>query len=355
MNGYWKIATGTLSAARRYTAVAAILGFSMASLLRCSDAENDNTALLAALAASGGCPTYNWGLPSNIPSPVVPSDNCQTDAKVEVGRYLFYDKALSRDESMSCASCHLQSRAFTDGKDRPRGIAHDSYPTGEQHARNAQHLSNAAYHTKITWNNPLLDTLEVQARVPMFAESGPHSIVELGLQDQSYIQKLENDGVYREAFQKAFDGQINEQNVRFALAAFQRSLMSFNSDYDKFTRKEGNLSASAYRGFEVFNGETAECFHCHGGFNFTDTSLHSNSGAVEFQYHNNGLYSDTEYTSLATKGVEDITAQSTDRGKFRAPSLRNIALTMPYFHDGSVTCTSPPADPTNKTAMENCA
>ena len=73
MNGYWKITTGTLSAARRYTAVAAILGFSMASLLRCSDAENDNTALLAALAASGGCPTYNWGLPSNIPSPVVPS------------------------------------------------------------------------------------------------------------------------------------------------------------------------------------------------------------------------------------------------------------------------------------------
>ncbi|MCB1170870.1 MAG: di-heme enzyme, partial [Leptospiraceae bacterium] len=192
-------------------------------------------------------------------------------------------------------------------------------------------------------------------RVPMFSISGDNSIVELGLLNNDYLQKLESDETYRDLFNQAYDGDISEQSVRYALGSFQRSMTSFGSDYDKFINKEGSLSASAYRGFEVFNGEVAECFHCHGGFNFTDTSLHTNSGATEFAFHNNGLYSDAEYDSKATKGLQDITSQSTDRGRFRAPSLRNIALTMPYFHDGSVNCSSPPADASDKVAMEACA
>tara|TARA_Y100001937_G_scaffold61180_1_gene83669 strand:+ start:60351 stop:61748 length:1398 start_codon:yes stop_codon:yes gene_type:complete len=321
----------------------------------CKEDSGNDVALLAALAAGGGCPSYDWNLPPGVPAPVVPSDNCMTPARVELGRHLFYDKALSRDESMSCASCHFQERAFADGKTRPRGIAHAGFPTGELHPRNAQHLSNAGYHTKLTWNNPLLDTLEGQSRVPLFSESGDNSIVELGLQDQQYLNKLASDDTYRQLFQQAYDGDISEQSVRFALASFQRSMTSFDSDYDRFIKGQGSLSPAAYRGFEVFNGEVAECFHCHGGFNFTDTSLHTNSGAVEFAFHNNGLYSDAEYNSKPTKGLQDISNQALDRGKFRAPSLRNIVLTMPYFHDGSVNCSSPPADATNRTAMEACA
>ncbi|MCB1170294.1 MAG: di-heme enzyme, partial [Leptospiraceae bacterium] len=170
------------------------------SVQNCKEDSGNDAALLAALAAGGGCPPYAWNLPAGIPEPVVPSDNCMTDARVELGRNLFYDKALSRDESMSCASCHFQERAFADGKTRPRGIAHTGFPSGELHPRNAQHLSNAGYHTKLTWNNPLLDTLEIQARVPMFSISGDNSIVELGLLNNDYLQKLESDETYRDLF-----------------------------------------------------------------------------------------------------------------------------------------------------------
>ncbi|MBI37961.1 MAG: di-heme enzyme [Leptospiraceae bacterium] len=321
----------------------------------CKEETTNDDALLLALAASGGCAPYEWGLPSNVPDPVVPSDNCQTEARVELGRHLFYDKALSRDESMSCASCHFQSRAFADGKERPRGIVHAGHPTGELHARNAQHLTNVAYNSKLTWNNPLLASLEGQARVPLFSESGPNSIVELGLQNTDYLSTIQADETYRNLFEQAYDGNITEQNVRFALAAFQRSMMSFDSSWDKFTRGAGSATPAQVRGFELFNGEVAECFHCHGGFNFSDSSLHSNSGALEFAYHNNGAYSDSEYDSKATVGLEEITGLGSDRGKFRAPSLRNLGLTMPYFHDGSVNCASPPSDPTNQSAMEACA
>lgn len=332
-----------------------LLTLGLQALPGCKEDSGNEEALLLALAGSGGCPPYEWNLPQGIPAPVVPSENCMTDARVELGRNLFYDKALSRDESMSCASCHFQERAFADGRQRPRGIPHGSFPTGELHPRNSQHLSNAGYHTKLTWNNPLLDSLEAQSRVPLFSESGDNSIVELGLQNQEYLQKIASDDTYRQLFQQAYDGDISEQSVRFALGSFQRSMISFGSQYDRFIQRQENLPAAAYRGFEVFNGEVAECFHCHGGFNFTDTSLHTNSGSVEFAFHNNGLYSDAEYDAKPTKGLQDITNLALDRGKFRAPSLRNIALTMPYFHDGSVNCSSPPSDATDRTAMENCA
>ncbi|MEQ8353233.1 MAG: di-heme enzyme [Leptospiraceae bacterium] len=321
----------------------------------CADKTEDNSALLLALAASGGCAPYEWNLPSGVPSPVVPSDNCQTDARVELGRHLFYDKALSRDESMSCSSCHFQARAFADGKTRPRGLVHAGHPTGELHPRNAQQLSNVAYSSRLTWNNPLLSTLEGQARVPMFSESGPFTIVELGLQNDDYLDTIASDETYRQLFEQAYDGNINEQNVRFALASFQRSMMSFNSTWDKFTRGTATATPAQVRGFELFNGEIAECFHCHGGFNFSDTSVHSNSATIEFAYHNNGTYSDSEYSSKSTTGLEEVTGDSSDRGKFRAPSLRNLALTMPYFHDGSVNCASPPSNAADQSAMEACA
>lgn len=343
----------------RILVLAVLSGLAALLLPACQKSADDNSMLLAAgfLLAGSGCPSYNYNLPEGIPQPVVPAENCQTEQKVELGRHLFYDKRLSRDETMSCASCHFQERAFTDGKTRPRGIAHGSFPTGEQHPRNSQHLSNVAYHSVLTWNNPLLTTLESQARVPLFAESTDNSIVELGLQNDSYLEKLRADADYRELFRNAYGSaeDMTEIRVLQAIAAFQRTMMSFESDFDLFQQKKGSLSPAAIRGFQVFNGEQAECFHCHGGFNFTDTSFHGNSATIEVFFHNNGLYSDAEYSSKPTKGLEDISGKSEDRGKFRAPSLRNIARTMPYFHDGSVNCASPPSDGTDSAAMDACA
>jgi len=313
----------------------------------CQKQEADNAVLLlAALAlAPRGCPPYAWNLPSGVPQPRNPAENCMSEAKVELGRHLFYDKRLSGNETMSCASCHQQQFAFTDRKITPNGIA----PPNHILVRNSQQLGNVAYNTKLTWINPNMTSLETQVRVPLFADSP----TELGLSGNAYLGKLTNQSYYRDMFRSAFGGgteNITEQNLRYALSVFQRSMLTFNSPYDKFTRGQGSLSANAIAGADIFFGETAECFHCHGGFNFTDTATHSNSGVAEFGYHDNGIHSTTFYNGLSSdkRGLYDITGLASDVGRVKAPSLRNVALTYPYMHDGSFTCTvaNPVTQPT---------
>ena len=309
-------------------------------LLGLGEEESDDTAvnLLALFAlANSGCPPYNWNLPPNFPAPAVPADNCMTPAKVELGRHLFYDKRLSQDESMSCASCHHQERAFADGLDRPQGI------TAETHPRNAQHLSNVGYHARFNWANSVVRTLETQALTPLFAESGPSTIVELGLSGDAYLAKLRSDPDYVAKFAAAFgegSNQFNDGNVRKALASFQRTLISGNSAYDQFLNKQASLSADALRGAVFFNSEIAECFHCHGGFNFTDTATHSGTVFEEVSFHNNGIYSAADYAGFALRerGLIDLTGVAAHEGRFRAPSLRNLGVTWPYMHDGSFDC-----------------
>ncbi|TGL84857.1 di-heme enzyme [Leptospira congkakensis] len=291
--------------------------------------NNKNLLLLLFVSPAG----YNWNLPPGFPTPIVPSVNPMSEAKVELGKFLFYDRALSRDQSMSCSSCHIQEFAFADAKDFPAGI------TGEIHPRNSQHLSNVAYHTRLTWSNPLMTNLEIQSRVPMFGATP----VELGLQNNDFVNRLNANPIYPPMFQRAFgEASANEQNVRFALASFQRTMISGNSKFDQynFRNNRAALNASEVLGMNLFNGEKAECFHCHGGFNFTDTAFHGNSGSQEFFYHSNGLHSDTYYAPLSNdkKGLFDVTGNTADIGKFRAPSLRNIGVTYPYMHDGTFMC-----------------
>ncbi len=302
----------------------------------------DDTTIAAVLLAANGC-GYEWNLPSNFPVPAVPADNCMTQAKVELGRHLFYDRRLSATETASCATCHIQEFAFADAKARPRGIPIEGHPQGELHPRNSQHLSNVAYHTRLTWANPLLKTLEVQIRGPLFGQSGPSTIVELGLAGDSYLDKLRADSNYQTLFGAAFGGgteNIKEETLRKGISAFMRSMISSNSDFDKFVRGEAGMSASALRGAALFNGEKAECFHCHGGFNFTDTSTHTKTVFEEIFFHNNGLLSADDYAALkpSERGLSDVTGNSGDEGKFRSPSLRNIGVTFPYMHDGSIAC-----------------
>lgn len=297
--------------------------------------KSDNNDLLILAALAGLNSDYVWDLPPGFPVPRVPAENPMSQSKVNLGRHLFYERKLSQDESKACASCHFQNLAFSDGRSVPAGI------TGQVHPRNSQHLSNVAYNTRLTWNNPNMINLEVQSRVPLFGTSP----IELGLSGEAYLGKLKSDPSYVDLFNQAFGGgeaSINEQSVRFALASFQRTMISGYSPFDDY--QNGNrsaISASAARGSNFFNGEIAECFHCHGGFNFTDTSLHSGQSNAEVFYHNNGTHTVAYYNGLGDihkEGLKEVTGISSDQGKFRAPSLRNVGLTFPYMHDGSIMC-----------------
>jgi len=298
------------------------------------EGETINLPFLSFLALSN-ISSYAWNLPTGFPVPRVPQENPMSEAKVELGRFLFFERRLSGNETMSCSSCHLQDLAFSDGRAFPRGI------TGEIHPRSSQPLMNVAYAPRLTWANPLLKTLEAQSRVPLFGENP----IELGLRDDSYLTKLRNDARYPRLFRTAFPNEtepVSEQSVRFALSSFQRSLISGNSRVDQavYQRRSGVLNESELRGLAFFNGETAECFHCHGGFNFSDTVLHNQTVFEEVFYHNNGTRTKAFLDSqpIAKQGLKEITGLDADQGKFKAPSLRNIALTFPYMHDGSVMC-----------------
>ena len=277
---------------------------------------------------------YNWNLPEWTPQPVVPEDNPMTAEKVELGRHLFYEPRLSITGDYSCATCHKQSLAFTDGKRVAIGS------TDEPHSRNSMSLANVGYNPVLTWANPLMTDLENQALIPIFGE---HPI-EMGMvgKEQQIIELLQSDRQYRQMFADAFNEEqpVNISNLTKALASFQRSLVSFNSPYDRYRyqRDANAISAAAKRGEKLFNSERLECFHCHGGINFSDTVKHVNLAFTETAFHNTGLYNIDGEGSYPPQniGIKEITHEPQDMGRFKAPSLRNITLTAPYMHDGSI-------------------
>lgn len=277
---------------------------------------------------------WAWNLPANFPTPRVPADNPMSEAKVELGRFLFYDRRLSANGTQACASCHHQDKAFTDG----RTVAIGS--TGEMHPRNSQGLANVVYNATLTWANPSLLSLESQAQVPVFGERP----IELGVNDgnvNEVLDRVKTDARYPALFAAAFpgvNGPITWGNITRAIATFQRTLISGNSRYDQFLQGKAILSASEHRGLTLFNSEKAECFHCHAGFNFNDQVVHASTQVIDTPFHNTGLYNigGTGAFPIGNQGLYEITALLSDRGKFRAPSLRNVELTAPYMHDGSV-------------------
>lgn len=290
--------------------------------------------LSRSLASSNLPQPYQWDLPAWAPRPVVPADNPMTAEKVELGRHLFYEKRLSATGNFSCASCHDQKLAFTDGKPVSVGA------TGENHPRNSMSLANIAYNSVLTWANPLMTRLETQMLVPLFGE---HPI-ELGLagKEDQVLALLEQDPTYRKLFTAAF-GQKNAITINHltqALASFERTLISFNSPYDRYRYKgdKNAISAAAKRGEALFHSERLECFHCHGGLNFSDSIKHERLAFTEIAFHNTGLYNIDGKGSYPphNTGVYEITQNPSDMGRFKAPTLRNIALTAPYMHDGSI-------------------
>jgi len=304
-----------------------VVAMSTFSLLGCGG----NSVDVSDSARNGA---WAWALPANFPTPRVPAENPMSEAKVELGRFLFYDRRLSGNETQACASCHHQDKAFTDG--RPVAIG----STGEMHPRNAQGLANVVYNATMTWANPSLLSLEAQAQVPIFGEAP----IELGINDRNVndvLERIKSDTRYPGMFTAAFgDGiqSVSWGNITRAIAAFQRTLISGNSRYDQFLQGKASLSASEQRGLTLFNSEKAECFHCHAGFNFNDQVVHASTQVVDAPFHNTGLYNigGTGNFPAGNQGLFEITSNLTHRGKFRAPSLRNVEVTGPYMHDGSI-------------------
>ena len=277
---------------------------------------------------------YAWSLPGNLPVPRVPEDNPMSAEKVELGRRLFYDPRLSHGETMSCATCHQQARAFTDG--RAQGVGE----TGEVHPRGPMGLTNVAYASRLAWASPLLGSLEAQAMLPLFGEAP----VELGMagREALLLERLAADDDYLTRFAQAWPDDTQPLSVAHvvdAIACFERTLISGDSPYDRYLAGDASaLGPAEVRGMALFFSERLECFHCHGGFNFSDTVDHSGMPLAEVGFHNTGLYNldgAGAYPADNT-GIMEITGHAQDMGRFKAPTLRNIAATAPYMHDGSL-------------------
>jgi len=287
------------------------------------------------LLGAGGTTAYRWNKPDWVPDPVVPKDNPMSVAKVELGRHLFYDKRLSSNNTMACATCHQQDKAFTDGKALSPGV------DGRDGVRSAMMLANLAYLPALTWANPTQKQLERQMLTPLFGNNP----VELGMEgkEQELFARLKADAKYPAMFRAAFPeekGAINLSTVTKAIASFERSLLSFDSPYDryKYGHQPDAISESAKRGEALFFGEELECSHCHGGFTFNDNIQHARLPYPEQGFHNTGMYNMDGKGAYPpdNPGIRAITGDAADEGKFRTASLRNIVVTAPYMHDGSL-------------------
>jgi cytochrome c peroxidase len=243
------------------------------------------------------------------PSEFVPADNPQTVKKVELGRLLFFDKRLSKNETVACASCHLPAKGFADGKPVSTGI------NGLKGGRSAPASINRVYSKGQFWDGRA-ETLEEQSVGPFV------SPVEHGFMNHDeLIAKMKRIPGYRKLFQDVFGREIAVDDVGRAIASFQRTILSGNSAVDQFDvgGDEKALTESAQRGLELFRSK-ARCTRCHSGFNFSDE-----------KFHNLGIGWDNNTVDL---GRYMVTKNPDDIGAFKTPTLREIARTAPYMHDG---------------------
>jgi cytochrome c peroxidase len=261
---------------------------------------------------------YTLTIPNRFPALNNPYKDSMTVEGVELGRRLFYDKHLSLDGQKSCASCHNISYAFSDS-----GKAKSTNEFGIT-IRNAPALQNLAWAPQLFWDGRA-NSLAAQAQ-----DAYQH---ELGLVVQNALSYLKTDSTYTRLFRKAFGrpGDVTESKIYKAVQQFMMSAVSGNSKLDKYLRNEVQLTSSEQMGYQIFLTETGDCFHCHtsgGGFTLLMT---------DNLFRNNGLDSAVYNTDFRDPGRGGITGISTDYGKFKDPSLRNIALTGPYMHDGRYT------------------
>jgi cytochrome c peroxidase len=296
-------------------------------------------ALVAVLALASCEPppdiaTYDWSLPDGVEPPPVPSDNPQTPEKVELGRHLFYDLRLSKNENRACGTCHEQKKGFTDGFNRAVGTENDL------HGHNTMTLTNAGYRSELGWAFESPRALEQQLLVPLLGDDP----IEMGMggNEASLLAMLVDDPVYAELFASAFPDEpepVTLDNLARSIAAFERTLISVDAPLDRYLRgDEGAISLAAERGWELFRSPEVGCSRCHGGRDFASPTDADGNVIAEAGYYNIGLYDldgNGSYPETA-QGLIEATGVATDMGRFRTPTLRNLAYTHPYMHDGSM-------------------
>ena len=247
-------------------------------------------------------------IPKGFPTPLIPDDNTLSEDRIKLGKKLFFDKILSRDSSISCASCHQPKYAFSDGLITPKGIKERDV------LRNTPTLTNIGYNESFLRDgvNP---SLEAQVLVPI------HEKNEFDFHILLVVERFKKRSDYNDLFQKAYNSIPTPNFVTKAIACYERTLISGNSRFDQYyyQNSTSSLSKSELRGMDLFFNKL-NCIQCHSGFNF------SNGEVV-----NNGLYE--EYKDI---GKMRVSLSEKDNGCFKVPTLRNIAITGPYMHDGSI-------------------
>ena len=266
--------------------------------------------LLAALCIHSGLaesPKVPLGLDLYMP---VPESNPLSPEKVTLGRRLFFDRRLSRDQSLACADCHDPAKGFTDGKAVSEGVFH------RRGTRNVPTLVNRGYGAAFFWDGRV-SGLEEQVLQPI------QNRVEMDMTVEAVVTALRHDRHYRAEFRQAFRREINREDLSRALASYVRTILSGDSPYDRYLNGDQNaLSSEAREGLRIFRGK-GNCIACHVGPNLTDE-----------RFHNTGVaWRDGKLTD---PGRFAITGKDEDRGAFKPPTLREVARTAPYMHDGSL-------------------
>ena len=248
---------------------------------------------------------FIFELPAWAPKPVIPEDNPLTFEKVELGKMLFQDKILSKNNDLSCSSCHNKNLAFS------QNIA---LPKGDENAigfRNSPSLINTVYN-KNFFKDGGVKSLELQVLVPL------ETHFEFNLSVAEAVERLKNNEFYNSAFYEVFGNEPDVFGLTRAIAAYERTLVDFSTKYDKVIfEKTADFTMEELIGFNLFK---ANCVSCHNGINFTNQ-----------QYYNTGFNE-----NISDLGRFRITRDSSDIGKFKTPNLRNVAITFPYMHDGRI-------------------
>jgi cytochrome c peroxidase len=254
-------------------------------------------------------PTWALVVPEGFPPPPIPDDNLLTAARVALGRRLFYDPVLSRDSTVACASCHKQEYAFADNRPTSPGVE------GRPGLRNSPSLANAAYQQRLLREGGV-PTLEMQVLVPIQEHN------EFDFNILLIADRLRAIPEYVEMARAAYQREPDAFVITRSLAAFQRTLLSGYAPFDRYVYggQAEAVSAAVLRGHALFGSERLGCASCHNGFLFTTQA-----------FANNGLY-----LNYADPGRQRLTGRPEDEGVFKIPSLRNVAVTAPYMHDGSV-------------------
>jgi cytochrome c peroxidase len=248
--------------------------------------------------------------PLPLPKPLAevehPADNPATPEKIALGKRLFADPRLSRTDKVACATCHDPAKGFSNGERLATGV------DGKQGTRSAPSLVNVAYNRTHFWDGRA-GSLEEQALVPI---QDPR---EMDMRLDALVQKLDGIGEYRRQFQTVFGGGATAARVAQALAAYERTIVSRATPFDRYLRGEKQaLAAPALRGMQLFYSQ-ARCALCHKGPNFTDDD-----------FHNIGIVDDGQ----PDPGRRSVTGKQADQGKFKTPALREVARTAPYMHNG---------------------